>query len=90
MKAFGYTSAWIDESYSLYLCGDNSYGQIGNGHDGTGLPTLYEDIVSEPFLALENCKEISVTDDYHIRAKTRDGIIYSWGGKYGNIPQVIG
>lgn len=90
IKAFGYTSAWIDESYSLYLCGDNSYGQIGNGHEGTGLPTLYEDIVSEPFLALENCKEISITDDYHIRAKTKDGKLYTWGGKYGNTPKVSG
>lgn len=90
MKAFFYTSAWIDASYSLYLCGDNSHGQIGNGHEGTGLPTLYEDIVSEPFLALENCKEISVTDDYHIHAKTKDGKLYTWGGKYGNSPKVSG
>lgn len=89
IKAFGYTSAWIDESYSLYMCGDNSYGQIGNGHEGSGLPTLFEDIVSDPFLVLENCKEISVTENSSVRARTKDGRIYVWGGKYGNVPKLF-
>lgn len=89
IKAFGYTSAWIDGSYSLYMCGDNSYGQIGNGNQGSGFPTLYEDIVSDPYLVLNNCIEISTIDEKSIVAKTKDGSIYAWGGKYGTIPKQI-
>jgi len=90
IKAFGYTTAWVDSTYSLYMCGDNSYGQIGNGHQGTGFPTLYEDIVSTPYLALKNCIKIATTNtDTSILAETVDGTTYAWGGKYGNIPQKI-
>lgn len=89
IKAFGYTSAWIDGSYSLYMCGDNSYGQIGNGHQGTGFPTYYEDIVSEPYLVLNNCINITTSDHEYIFAKTQDGSTYAWGGEYGNVPQKI-
>ena len=94
IKAFGYTSAWVDSAYSLYMCGDNSYGQIGNGHQGTGFPTLYEDIVSTPYLALKNCIKITTPDetsvlDTSILAETVDGSTYAWGGKYGNVPQII-
>lgn len=94
IKAFGYTAAWIDSTYSLYMCGDNSYGQIGNGRQGTGFPTLYEDIVSTPYLALKNCIRISTPSetsvlDTSILAETVDGTIYAWGGEYGNVPQRI-
>lgn len=94
IKAFGYTSAWVDSTYSLYICGDNSYGQIGNGHQGTGFPTLYEDIVSTPYLALKKCIKIATTNntsvpDTSILAETVDGTTYAWGGKYGNVPQRI-
>ena len=89
IKAFGYTSAWVDSTYSLYICGDNSYGQIGNGHQGTGFPTLYEDIVSNPHLALKNCIKIATTDEKSIFAETVDGTTYAWGGKYGNAPRKI-
>lgn len=94
IKAFGYTSAWVDSTYSLYMCGDNSYGQIGNGHQGTGFPTLYEDIVSTPYLALKNCIKITTPNetsvpDTSILAETVDGTTYAWGGEHGNIPQKI-
>ena len=94
IKAFGYTTAWIDSTYSLYMCGDNSYGQIGNGHQGTGFPTLYEDIVSSPYLALKNCIKITTPNetsipDASVLAETTDGITYAWGGGYGNTPQRI-
>lgn len=89
IKAFGYTSAWVDSTYSLYMCGDNSYGQIGNGHQGTGFPTLYEDIVSTPYLALNNCIRIATTNETSILAETVDGTTYAWGGEYGNTPRKI-
>lgn len=90
IKAFGYTSAWVDSTYSLYMCGDNSYGQIGNGHQGTGFPTLYKDIVSTPYLALKNCIKIETTNaDTSFLAKTVEGTTYAWGGKYGNTPRKI-
>lgn len=94
IKAFGYTTAWVDSTYSLYMCGDNSYGQIGNGHQGTGFPTLYEDIVSTPYLALKNCIKITTPDetsvpDTSILAETVDGTTYAWGGEYGNTPRKI-
>lgn len=89
IKAFGYTTAWVDSTYSLYMCGDNSYGQIGNGHQGTGFPTLFEDIVSTPYLALKNCIKITAPNETSILAETVDGTTYAWGGKYGNTPRKI-
>jgi len=90
VKAFGYTSAWIDASYSLYMCGDNSYGQIGNGHDGSGFPTLYKDIVTEPYFTLGNCVELIVIDHTSVQAKTANGSVYAWGGEYGSAPKYGG
>jgi len=89
VKAFGYTSAWIDTSYSLYMCGDNSYGQIGNGHGGSGFPTLYKDIVTEPYLTLGNCVGFIVIDHSSVQAKTINGTTYAWGGEYGSTPKYI-
>lgn len=90
VKAFGYTSAWIDSSYSLNMCGDNSYGQIGNGHEGSGFPTLYNDIVTEPYLALNNCSGIEVLDGTSVQARKTDGRLYAWGGVYGSTTKQIG
>ena len=87
-KAFGYTNVWLDENKSLYLCGDNSYGQIGNGSKGSGFPTLYKDIVSEPYLAIENCCGFSIINEQTIEAVTEDGKTYIWGGEYGNTPSL--
>ena len=72
-----------------YICGDNSYGHIGNGHQGTGFPTLYKDIVSTPYLALKNCIKITTPNETSILAKTVDGATYAWGGEYGNTPRKI-
>lgn len=85
-KAFGYTSAWIDNTDALYLCGDNSFNQIGNGNNGSGFPTLYEDIVEAPFCALKDCISCEVTDDMVILAKTKDGVEYTWGNHCSNVP----
>lgn len=92
-KAFGYTSAWVDCDDNLYLCGDNSYGQIGNGKMGCGFPTLYRDIVSDPYLALANCDSLTIEMAMEGRtiviAKTTYGSKYIWGGDYGPVPSMI-
>lgn len=89
-KAFGYTSAWIDAENSLYLCGDNSYGQIGNGSSGSGYPTLYKDIVTTPYFALKYCKSLSINDTNSVvQAETTYGAKYIWGGDYGPSPVII-
>lgn len=87
-KAFGYTSAWIDEYGSLYLCGDNSYNQIGNGSKGSSNPEKYADIVSTPFCALKNCTSFEVTDNSVIRAKTDSGDEYIWGNFHSATPNL--
>ena len=89
-KAIGYTSSWIDSEYNLYLCGDNSYGQIGNGKMGCGYPTMYKDIVAEPYCALKDC--IAFSANYELngvitaKAETTTGEIYVWGGSKGAKP----
>ncbi len=89
-KAIGYTSSWIDSEYNLYLCGDNSYGQIGNGKMGCGYPTKYEDIVEQPYCALKDCIAFSAKYEFNdgitVRAETVNGEIYVWGGSHGAKP----
>lgn len=88
VKAFGYTSAWIDEYGSLYLCGDNSFNQIGNEEKGSGISSKYEDIVSTPFCALKNCISFDVTDNSVIYAKTQNGDEYIWGNYHSTVPNL--
>lgn len=90
VKAFGYTSSWITEHGDLYLCGDNSFGQIGNGKKGTGFPTLYQDIVKTPFCALGDCVEVTVSgvNDCTVTAKKKDGTVYIWGEDNTSSPQI--
>ena len=78
-KAFGYTSSWLTKNRELYLCGDNSHGQIGTGEVGCGFPTLYRDIVETPYLALADCVGFSVDSDSAITATKADGRVYTWG-----------
>lgn len=89
-EALGYTSAWIDSEYNLYLCGDNSYGQIGNGIMGCGYPTMFQDVFEEPFCALKGCISFSTEQGYNgvlsVHAETTNGETYSWGGDYGATP----
>lgn len=80
--AFGYTSSWITENGDLYLVGDNSYGQIGNGHKGSESPELCKDIVTIPYLALTDCIDVR-TDDPHspkvVTAIKQNGEVHTWG-----------
>lgn len=86
VKAFGYSVAWIDQQGNLYLCGDNSFNQIGNGHTGSGEPEQLQDIVSSPFCALKNCIAFVVTDNMVVTAKTDDGTEYIWGNYHSPVP----
>lgn len=88
-EAFGYTCGWIDEHQQLHLCGDNSYGQIGNGKKGNGFPTTYESIVTTPYIALRNCVSFASADGESVIAVRTDGTKYAWGGNYGTKPKVI-
>lgn len=86
-KAFDYTSAWIDDNGDLYLCGDDSRNQIGNGGEkGSGFPSFYEEIVEMPYRALENCVSFTVTENTVIYAKTADGAEYMWGNHHSTSP----
>ena len=81
MKAIMYTTAWIDTDNTLYMCGDNSRGQIGNGKKGTGFPTMQKDIFENPYPVLENCVNVYCSEDRHyVYADTEDGSTYVWGG----------
>lgn len=81
IKAIMYTTAWIDTNNTLYMCGDNSRSQIGNGKKGTGYPTLQKDIFESPYPVLENCVNVYCSEDRHfVYADTEDGTTYMWGG----------
>lgn len=72
------------------MCGDNSYGHIGNGRKGTGFPTLYEDIVQTPYPVLENCANVYCSEDkYYVYAEIVDGSTYVWGGGEYTTPTKI-
>lgn len=88
-KAFLYNSAWIDNNNSLYIVGSNSFNQIGNGSKGRGISYIYEDIVSVPYQALNNCASFSVSDKCVIRAATIDGTEYIWGNCHNAVPTEI-
>lgn len=81
IKAIMYTTAWIDTNNTLYMCGDNSRGQIGNGKKGTGFPTMQKDIFENPYAVIEKCVNVYCSEDRHfVYADTEDGSTYVWGG----------
>lgn len=91
-EALSFTSAWIDSEYNLYLCGDNSCGQLGNGIMGCGFPTMFKDVYPEPYCALKNCISFSTEyegDVWSVWAETANGDKYVWGGEYGPSPVLI-
>ena len=90
IKAIMYTSAWIDSNNTLYMCGDNSRAQIGNGKIGTGFPTLQRDIFETPYAVIEKCVNVYCSEDrYFVYAETEDGATYIWGGNEYTVPTNI-
>lgn len=61
----------ITEDGSLYVWGDNSDGQLGDGGK--------EEFRSEPIKIMDNVKEVSMGGEYS-GAITEDGSLYIWGG----------
>ncbi len=57
-----YTAAAISKKGDLWIWGDNSFGEIGNRRHGNGLPSVSIDVVSEPYLALKQIKEVRFED----------------------------
>ena len=86
VKTFGFSVAWIDTNGNLYLCGDNSFNQIGNETTGAGSSEKRDDIVTTPFCALKKCNNFSVTDNMIIKANTIDGKEYMWGNYHNSTP----
>lgn len=75
---FGLTGAAITEDGSLYMWGNNPYGQVGNG-------TTEEQ--TEPVKVLDNVKSVSLSGDMSFAVK-EDGSLFAWGkntnGEIGN------
>ena len=57
---------------------------------GCGYPTMYEDIVTNPYCALKDCIDFSVKYEFNdvisVRTETVNGEIYVWGGSHGAKP----
>lgn len=74
-------SAAITEDGSLYMWGDNQYGQVGNGKSGEG------EIQTEPVKIMDNVQYVSLGMLFSA-AITKDGSLFMWGengsGQLGN------
>lgn len=82
-----YNLAVITNSGDLYMWGDNSFGEIGNGRVGNGMPTASVDVVSEPYLVMKNVRKVTI-EEHTIYAETLDDGIYTWGNNAGK-PQKL-
>ncbi len=69
VSAGGYHYAAIDKNGDLWMWGNNSYGQLGDGS------TTRSDV---PVKVLENVEDVSL-GNYHSGAVTKDGSLYMWG-----------
>lgn len=73
-----YTLAAINDEGDLYMWGDNSFGEIGNGNRGEGLPTISIYYVSEPYLVKENIKDVRI-DEFTVYATNYWDEVFAWG-----------
>lgn len=82
------TAAAISKKGDLWVWGDNSFGEIGNGRRGNGMPSVSTDVVSEPYLALKKIKEVYF-EDYTVYAVTFQDQEYSWGQNAAASPKPV-
>lgn len=69
-------TAVIKTDGSLWTCGWNEYGQVGNGESGDDL------ILSAPVKVLDNVSSVSCSMS-HMLAVKNDGTLWTWGGNIG-------
>lgn len=68
----GWTSGLIKNDGTLWLWGQNRFGQIGNGKSGTN------NYVLSPVKVLSNVKDFSL-GTWHSLALKKDGSVWAWG-----------
>ena len=73
-----YNLAAITKRGDLYMWGDNSFGEIGNGRVGNKMPTAAIDVVSEPYLVMKNIRKVTI-EEFTVYAETMQGEVYTWG-----------
>lgn len=81
-----FTLAAISENGELYMWGDNSFGEIGNGKRGNGLPTISECYTSKPYLVKKNIKDVRF-EDSTVYATNYWDEVYVWGQNRGSKPK---
>lgn len=83
-----YTAAAIRNDGTLFMWGDNSFGEIGNRTKGNEMPTVSTYVVSEPFKLMEKIKDVHF-DNHTVYATTFSGEVYVWGKGYTLSPKKI-
>lgn len=78
------TAAVISKKGDLWVWGDNSFGEIGNGR-----PSVSTDVVSELYLVLKKIKEVWFKD-YTVYAVDFQDQEYSWGKNAAASPKPVG
>lgn len=83
-----YTAAAITGAGDLWIWGDNSFGEIGNGRKGNGLPSVSDDVVSKPYLVMKKVKSVRF-DEHTVYASGSDDAVYAWGEEYSASPEKL-
>ncbi len=83
-----YTMAAINEQGELFMWGDNSFGEIGNGKRGEGLPTISTYFESEPYLVLGAIKDVRF-DNFTVYATNIWDETFVWGENYKSTPEKL-
>ncbi len=82
-----YHTLTLMEDKTVWACGSDSFGQLGNGNDGSStiLVSVHDGEMNTSSGFLENIIAVDA-GWYHSLAFDEDGYIYAWGGdNYGQI-----